>query len=234
MDSNTLFEVAALKYLPIAFIIEAVIILIFVIINRKYSKNKAYWQRLGIFTIGVNLIIVFITFGYLLLRPKEVREKVVTLEPETITEINIIEKENIIEVPSIMLPLEPKGNQAVLIDVKSLKMKEFMEGFYGDNVYFFNNRQDATYLAKSEGLTNYSGLDITQIEYSETDSITTINLDDMKYETVWVFSDLSYTNIISSDTKVMLYVPRQLTDEELQKLKQTNSDITIVAIEQLS
>lgn len=234
MDSNTLFEAAALKYLPIALIVEAVIILIFVIINRKNSKNKAYWQRLGIFTFGVNLVIFFITFGYLVLRPKEVRKEVVTLEPETVTEINIIEKENIIEVPSIMLPLEPKGNQAVLIDVKSLEMKKFMEGFYGENVYFFNNRQDATYLAKSEGLTNYSGLDITEIEYSQTDSITNISLDDMNYETVWVFSDLISTNIVSSNTKVMLYVPRQLTDEELQNLKQTNSDITIIAIEQLS
>ena len=234
MDSNTLFEVAALKYLPVALIIEIVIIFIYAVAKRRYPKDKTYWQKLGIFTFGVNLVIFFITFGYLVLRPKEVREKVVTLEPETITEINIIEKENVIEVPSIMLPLEPEGNQAVLIDVKSLKMKEFMEGFYGENVYFFNNRQDATYLAKSEGLTNYSGLDISEIEYSQTDTITTINLDDMKYETVWVFSDLSYTNIISSDTKVMLYVPRQLTDEELQKLKQTNSDITIIAIEQIS
>lgn len=234
MDSNTVLLEAIQKFFPIALITELIIVLFFVIVNRKYRKNRAYWQRCGILVLGINTIIFFITFWYIQFRPKEIVERVVTLEPETITQVNYIEKENVIDVPSIMLPLEPEGNQAVIIDAMSLEMEEFMKGFYGENVYFFNNRQDATYLAKTEGLANYSGLDIAEIQYSNSNSITTIQLDDMNYQTVWVFSDLTHLDIVSSNTKVMLYVPKQLTDKELQKLKQTNSDITIIAIDQIS
>jgi len=234
MDSNTALLEAIQKFFPIALITELIIVLLYVIINRKCRKNRAYWQRCGILVFGINTIIFFITFWYIQFRPKEIVERKVTLEPETITQVNYIEKENVIDVPSIVLPLEPEGNQAIIIDAMSLEMEEFMKGFYGENVYFFNNRQDATYLAKTEGVANYSGLDIAEIEYSNTNGITTIQLDDMNYQTVWVFSDLTHLDIVSSNTKVMLYVPKQLTDKELQKLKQTNSDITIIAIDQIS
>lgn len=234
MDSNTAFWEAIQKCFPVALIIELMIVLLYVIINRKHPKNTSYWQRCGMLLFATNAIIFFTTFCFTVFGPKEMVERKVTLEPETVTQVNYIEKENVIDVPSIMLPLEPEGNQAVIIDAMSLEMEEFMKGFYGENVYFFNNRQDATYLAKTEGLANYSGLDIAEIQYSNSNSITTIQLDDMNYQTVWVFSDLTHLDIVSSNTKVMLYVPKQLTDKELQKLKQTNSDITIIAIDQIS
>lgn len=233
MDSNTLFMQYAPKCLAIAFVIEVVLAIIYAIANRKKQKDLLYWKKGGILLVFFNTSIFFVVFCCLLFKPANIHEKVITLEPEVITEINVIEKENVIDVPSIMLPIEPKGNQAVIIDTTSIQMKEFMKDFYGENVYFFNNRQEATYLVKTEGVENYSGLDIAKIEYSEVNMTRTIELDDMNYQTIWVFSDLYHLDIISNDTKVMLYVPRQITEQEIQMLKQTNSDITIIAIEQI-
>lgn len=233
MDSNTLFMQVAPKYFFIALAIEVVLALIYAISNRKRIRNKSFLYNGGAFLFSVNALIFFVSFCVMLLKPAEIRQKVVNKEPEVITEVNIIEKENIIDVPSIILPLEPEGEQAVIIDTTSLEMEQFMQGFYGENVYFFNNRQDATYLVKNGGLSNYSGLDIDKIEYIESDSVTTIQLDNMDYKTVWVFSDLSNAEFESSNTKVMLYVPRQLTKEELQVLKQKNGDITIIAIDEI-
>lgn len=233
MDSNTLFMQYAPKCFVIAFVIEVVLAIIYAIANRKKQKNLQYWKKGGALLFIFNTSIFFVVFCYLFFKPADIHEKVITLEPEVITEINVIEKENVIDVPSIMLPIDPKGNQAVIIDTTSIQMKEFMKDFYGENVYFFNNRQEATYLVKTEGVENYSGLDIAKIEYSEVNMTRTIELDDMNYQTIWVFSDLYHLDIISNDTKVMLYVPRQITEQEIQMLKQTNSDITIIAIEQI-
>ena len=233
MDTNTLFMQVASKYFFIALAIEVVLALIYAILNRKRIREKSFWHNGGAFLYSINAFVFFGSFLFMLLKPAEIQEKVINKEPEVITQINIIEKENIIDVPSIMLPLEPEGEQAVIIDSTSIEMEEFMKGFYGENVNFFNNRQNATYLAKNGEITNYSGLDIDEIQYNKTDITTTIQLDDMGYQTVWVFSDLAHSEIVSSKTKVMLYVPRQLTEEKIQDLKQMNRDITIIAIDEI-
>ena len=42
---------------------------------------------------------------------------------------NIIKKENIIEIPSIILPIKPEGDEAVVIDTSSEELGAFMKEF---------------------------------------------------------------------------------------------------------
>lgn len=143
MTSNEVFALIAPKCLAAALIIDLALIIIYVIRHKK--KGISLWNLLAVL-IGYNALIASISFFFSFLAPATIVERTVTLKPEVITQTHVIEKENIIEVPSIMLPLNPEGTQAIVIDTTSTLMKSFMDGFYGENVYFFNNRQEATYI----------------------------------------------------------------------------------------
>lgn len=233
MDSNAQFLQVAPMCLLITLAINAVLIAIYCFRHRKYKVDNRFLFNLEVVLIGANTAIFFVTMCILFFGPTTVTQRSVTLEPEIITDVNIVEKENVIDVPSIMLPLNPEGKQAVVIDTTSLKMKSFMDGFYGDNVYFFNNRQDSNFLFGTDGLQNYSGLDITKIEYKDSNSTTTLQLDEMGFETIWLFSDLSNVVLTPTKCKVVLYVPRQLTTVETEAIK-SNGNITIITIDQIS
>ena len=233
MDSNTVFMEIVPKSLAILLAINLVFIIIFVIANRKDKKDIEYFSRLGITLIGDNIIAFLVILCIVFFLPKKTEEQTIILEPEVIIKENIIEKENIIDVPSIILPLNPEGEQAIIIDSTSNKMEEFMNDFYDENVYFFNSRQNEIFILKEEGLQNYSGLDFEKIEYEQSNSTLTLQLDDVGYNTIWLFSDLSQINIESSKCNVILYVPKQLTEEETRALKEVNSNITIITIEQI-
>lgn len=233
MTSNELFALLAPECAIATLITNVVLVAVYCLRHKKSLKSIKTWMHGIAVFIAFNAILVFVFmfFGFFLV-PPTIAERTVNLKPEVITKINVVEKENIIEVPSIMLPLNPSGTQAVVIDSTSAKMEPFMKQFYGENVYFFNNRQDATFLLQENGLQNYSGLDISQIEYYESIQKIPLHLDKLGFETIWLFSDLSHIEFTPTNCNVILYVPYQLTEEQVTQLK-TNGNITIITIESL-
>lgn len=201
---------------------------------RRRLRSSFTWFRCGVLLFFANTLFFFLTMFFgVFFAPATVVERSVALQPETITKTKVIEEENIIEVPSIMLPLSPEGPQAVVIDTTSTRMDSFMDQFYGENVHFFNSRQDATFLLNANGTENYSGLDISQIDYKDVNQKVTLSLDELDYETIWLFSDLSHIELMPTIRNVILYVPYQLTNEQIMELK-SKGYITIITVELLS
>ncbi len=231
MTSNELFALLAPKCAIATLSINAALVAVFCLRNRKIIKERQTWLHGIIYLFCSNAILscIFMIFGFFL-APTTIIERTVILKPEVIKVPKIIKEENIIEVPSIMLPLTPEGSQAVLIDTTSIEIEPFMRDFYGENVYFFNNRQDATFLLKADGVENYSGLDISQIEYCEISGSMLLQLDELGFETIWLFSNLSHIELMPTNCNVILYSPCQLNAEQITKLK-ANCKITIISVE---
>ncbi len=228
----------AIICLLITFAINASYIAIFCIKNKKCKKDKRFWYCFEMYLIFLNTFIFFVTFSILFFSEAKVIQRSVILEPEVISEVVIVKKENLIYVPSIIIPLTPEGKQAIAIDTTSIdttsiKMKSFMDEFYGENVNFFTNRQNATFLIEKSGIKNYTGLDLTDIQYNVSDSKIELYLDDLGFETIWLISDLSNITIMPTKCKVILYVPRKISNEEEQEIK-TSGEITILTIDQIS
>ena len=134
------------------------------------------------------------------------------------------------EFVSIVLPITLEGEQAIVIDTNSMAMSQFVEEFYGQNVEFFTQRQNATFLLKDSDFKNHTALNISDIQYKESDSVKA-NLDELGFDTIWLFSDLTNIELLPTTCKVILYTPQQLTEEEIKEIK-TNGNITIISIEQ--
>lgn len=239
MTSDQLFMYLAPRCLIATLVINAVLAILCFIGHLKTKSLKRYWRDVRLSIIGVDTFLVFALFmivfflpnsaisGFL---PTRTEHKTIVLPAEEIEVINPIEHENIIEIPSIVLPLEPQGEQAVVVDISSEGLKTFMDDFYGENVEFFNQRQKATFLSSGEGFQNFTGLDLRQIQYVEEAKTTTVNLDQLGYETIWLFTDLEHMTFEATTCKVMLYVPRAITQSELNHLKELG-DVTVITIE---
>lgn len=240
MTSDQLFMyLAPRSLLATVLIIVAIAILCF-LGHLKVKNLKNYWYDVRIAIIGIGSFLFFILLMIVFLLPNSSisgflptikYSKEIVLPAEEIEVPNIIERENVIDIPSIVLPLQPEGEQAIVIHISS-ELKSFMNEFYGENVEFFNQRQKATYLFSSEGFKNFTGLDLNSIQYEETESSNcAINLDQLGYETIWLFTDLSI-ELEPTTCKVILYVPRAISEQELENLKKVG-DVTIITIEEM-
>lgn len=179
------------------------------------------------------IINTFIFIGFaaaITFKPATYDYKVVKPAPEVITRVNTIEKEVIIDAPSIVLPITPEGEQAIVIDTNSRDLKQFIKEFYGQNVEFFNQRQNATFLMKNGNFENYTALNISDIQYQESDLIQ-VNVDELGFDTIWLFSDLTNIELLPTKCKVILYTPQQLSQEEIKEIK-AKGNITVISIEQ--
>ena len=212
-------------------ILEFIIIAVFLIFNRKLIDSciKVVIERFLVWTATANTFVFIGIMVTILFVPTSIEHKTIKPEPEVVTQVNIIEKEVIIDVPSIVLPLTPTGEQAIIIDTNSTKMSNFIEEFYGQNVNFFNDRQDATFLLKKDKFENFTGMNISNIQYEETNMLN-VTFDELGFDTIWLFSDLSNINILPTKCKIILYIPYQLTEEEIEEIK-SKGDITIISIE---
>lgn len=239
MTSDQLFMYLAPRCL-IATLLIIVAIAILCFLGHVKAKNlKSYWYDVRMAIIGIGTFVFFILFLIVFFLPNSSisdflptikHRKEIVLPAEEIEVVNIIEQEHVINIPSIVLPLQPEGEQAIVIDISS-ELKSFINGFYEENVEFFNQRQKATYLFSSEGFKNFTGLELNSIQYEETETSTyTINLDQLGYETIWLFTDLS-TELEPTTCKVILYVPRSITEQEMENLKKVG-DVTIITIEE--
>ncbi len=172
MTSDQLFMYLAPRCL-IATLLIIVAIAILCFWGHVKAKNlKSYWYDVRMAIIGIGTFVFFILFLIVFFLPNSSisdflptikHRKEIVLPAEEIEVVNIIEQEHIINIPSIVLPLQPEGEQAIVIDISS-ELKSFMNGFYEENVEFFNQRQKATYLFSSEGFKNFTGLEL--IPYS--------------------------------------------------------------------
>lgn len=239
MTSDQLFMYLAPRCLIATLVINAVIAILCFIGHLMHKNLKRYWYDLRVSIIGIDTFLVFALFmiifflpnsaisGFL---PTRTEYKTIVKPAEEIEVVNQITHENIIEIPSIVLPLEPEGEQAVVIDTSSEGLKTFMDDFYGENVEFFNQRQKATFLSNGSGFQNFTGLDLREIQYVEETGTTVVNLDQLGYETIWLFTDLEHMDFEATNCKVMLYVPRTITQSELAQLKELGN-VTVITIE---
>lgn len=211
--------------------------------HARNGNLRRYWYDVRISIIGIGIFVFFILFMIIFFLPNSgisdflptiKHTETVVLPAEIIEEKNIIERENVIEIPSIVLPITPEGEQAIVIDTSSEELESFMNGFYGENVEFFNQRQKATFLfngGNGEKFENFTGLDLNSIQYKEQAEISTLNLDQLGYETIWLFTDLSNIELECTDCKVVVYTPRSITEQELEKVKEAG-DVTVITIEE--
>lgn len=239
MTSDQLFMYLAPRCLIATLAINAVLAILCFIGHLIHKNLKSYWYDLRLSIISVDTFLMFVLFMIVFFLPNSAiseflptrtEHKTIVLPAEEIEVVNPIEHENIIEIPSIVLPLEPEGEQAVVIDISSEELKTFMNDFYGENVEFFNQRQKATFLSNGNGFQNFTGLDLREIQYVEETETTTVNLDQLGYETIWLFTDLEHMTFEPTNCKVMLYVPRAITQSELNQLKELG-DVTVITIE---
>ena len=145
---------------------------------------------------------------------------------------DFIKKENIIEIPSIILPIKPEGDEAVVIDTSSEELGAFMKEFYGQNAEFFNQRNNATYSSNYNGFSNYTGLDLDKIEYKQENVKCIVNVDKLAVDTVWLFTDLKNLKLEPMQCKVIIYAPRSITEQELKELKELG-DVTVITIDRM-
>lgn len=238
MTSDQIFMYLAPRCLLLTLLIIVAIAGLCFLGHLKAENLKNYWHDVRMAIIGIGTFVFFILMMIVFFLPNSAisdflptikHSETIVLPAEVIEEVNIIEQENVIDIPSIVLPLQPEGEQAIVIDTSSEDLKKFMNDFYGENVEFFNQRQKATYLLNSEGIENFTGLDFDSIQYKENTAFT-INLDQLGYETIWLFTDLSNIELEPTTCKVILYVPRNVTQSELEALKELG-DITVITIE---
>ena len=232
MTSNDIVSLYAGECFVKTLILQVPIIIIFLIVNRKIIKIKKIIVPKFLWTMALTNMFIFAFFAAAIaLKPATFDYEVVKPAPKVITQVNTVEKEVIIDAPSIVLPIAPEGEQAIVIDTNSTAMNEFIEEFYGQNVEFFTQRQNATFLLKGNGkLENHTALDISDIQYEESDLIKA-NLDESGFDTIWLFSDLKNMELLPTECKIILYTPQQLTEEEIKEIK-TSGNITIISIEQ--
>lgn len=237
MNSNELFLYLAPRCLIVTLIINAIVVMWYIWRTRKHQKRNLFNMKACI--IGVDSFLSFVLFMIVFFVPNSIvsgflptitkyEEKI--LPAETIEVENIIERENVIEIPSIVLPVQPEGDEAVVIDTSSKELGIFMKEFYGENVEFFNSRQDATYLSSSNGFKNYTGIDLNRIEYKDESVSTIVNLDKLDYDTIWLFTDFRNMKLEAMDCKVIVYVPLSVTVQEIEELK-VLGDVTIITID---
>lgn len=231
MTSNDIIRLYAGECFVKTVILQVAIVIIFLLVNRKLIKIKKIIIPKFLWTMALINMFIFIGFAAtIVFKPSSYDYKVVKPAPEIITQVNTIEKEVIIDAPSIVLPITPEGEQAIVIDTNSMAMSQFVEEFYGQNVEFFTQRQNATFLLKDSDFKNHTALNISDIQYKESDSVKA-NLDELGFDTIWLFSDLTNIELLPTTCKVILYTPQQLTEEEIKEIK-TNGNITIISIEQ--
>lgn len=239
MNSNELFLHLAPRCLLVTLIINAIVIMWYTWRTRKNLKRNLFNMKALI--IGVDSFITFILFMIVFFVPNSIvsgflptitKYETKILPAETIEIENTIEHENIIEIPSIVLPIKPEGKEAVVIDTSSEALSTFMSEFYGENVEFFNSRQEATYLSSGNGFRNYTGIDLNEIEYKDESGASMVNLDRLDYDTIWLFSDLKNMELEPMNCKVFIYVPHLITEKESEELKELG-DITVITIEEV-
>lgn len=239
MNSNELFLYLAPRCLFATLIINAIVIIWYIWCTRKNRKRNIF--NMKAFIMGVDSLIAVMLFLIVFFVPNSIvsgflptitkyEEKV--LPAETIWVENIIEHENIIEIPSIILPIEPEGKEAVVIDTSSENLSTFMMQFYGENVEFFNSRQEATYLSSGNGFRNYTGIDLREIEYNEESNASIVNLDKLGYDTIWLFTDLKNMKLEAMHCKVVVYIPHSVTVQKIEELK-TLGDVTVITVENI-
>lgn len=231
MTSDDIIKMYAGECFIKTVILQVAIIFLFLIVNRKILNIKKIVIPKFLWTMM--LINMFIFIGHaaaITFKPATYDYKVVKPAPEVITRVNTIEKEVIIDAPSIVLPITPEGKQAIVIDTNSKKLEHFIKEFYGQNVEFFNQRQDATFLIKDSKFENYTALNISDIEYKDTE-FSKVNFDKLGFDTIWLFSDLTNIELLPMECKVILYTPQQLSQEEIKEIK-TKGNITVISIEQ--
>lgn len=240
MNSNELFLHLAPRCLFVTLIINAIVIMWYIWRTRENLKRNSFNMKALI--IGVDSFIAAILFLIVFFVPNSIvsgflptitkyEEKI--LPAETIEIENTIEHENIVEIPSIVLPIEPEGKEAIVIDTSSAELSTFMTQFYGENVEFFNSRQEATYLSSSNGFRNYTGIGLDKIEYKEESNASIVNLDKLGYDTIWLFTDFKNMKLEEMHCKVVVYIPHSVTVQEIEKLK-TLGDVTIITIDNIS
>lgn len=240
MNSNELFMYLAPRCLFVTLAINAILAIIS-FFGHKRKLSQRLWYDLRFAMIGLDSFLAACFFMIAFLVPNSIisgflptipKYETVVIPAEVIEVENIIEKENIIEVPSIILPLRPEGNQAIVIDTSSKELGYFMKSFYGENVNFFNERQQATYLYTNGEFQNYTELNLNDIQYKDEENASPINLNKLGYETIWLFTDLKNIQFEAVDVKVVMYVPHTITKEQLENLK-TLGDVTVITIEEV-
>ena len=223
MTSN---ELVGLLWRPCLFLtlaVELIVVIAYLIGHRKSGFN---WATFLVVQFGANALAVFIFFIIIIFLPKKTIERKI-YDTEVIESPYPTEIVKTIEIESIMLPLEPVGTQAVVINTLSTETSPFIHNIYKDNVAFFNARLDATFLLNENGFENYTGLDLSKIKY--TDGNTSVDLDELGFDTVWLFGDMYSVHIRSRKTLVFLYTP-YVDQDKAEELKLNNPNLTIIAI----
>ena len=229
MNSNELFLYLAPRCLIAMLLINFIVIVLYAVKHRNMPKNEILFNA-KILIIGVDAFLTFILFMIVFFVPNSIvgsflptitKNKTITLPAEVIEVENIIKKENIIEIPSIILPIKPEGDEAVVIDTSSEELGAFMKEFYGQNAEFFNQRNNATYLSNYNGFSNYTGLDLDKIEYKQEN-----------VKCIWLFTDLKNLKLEPMQCKVIIYAPRSITEQELKELKELG-DVTVITIDRM-
>ena len=240
MNSNELFLYLAPRCLIAMLLINFIVIVLYAVKHRNMPKNEILFNA-KILIIGVDAFLTFILFMIVFFVPNSIvgsflptitKNKTITLPAEVIEVENIIKKENIIEIPSIILPIKPEGDEAVVIDTSSEELGAFMKEFSGQNAEFFNQRNNATYSSNYNGFSNYTGLDLDKIEYKQENVKCIVNVDKLAVDTVWLFTDLKNLKLEPMQCKVIIYAPRSITEQELKELKELG-DVTVITIDRM-
>lgn len=241
MNSNELFMYLAPRCLIVTLVVNCLIVGWYTIKHKRRLKTKEFWWSAKILVIVMDTFVAFTLFMIVFFVPNSVisgflptitKYETKVLSPEIIKEENIIEHENIIEIPSIILPLNPEGREAVVIDTSSEELRDFMYDFYGENVEFFNNREEATYLSNSNGFVNYTGIDLGQIVYKEEAVTSVVSLDKLGYDTIWLFTDFKNIKLEPMKCKVVVYSPHSISQKEIDEIKLLGN-VTIITVEDI-
>ncbi len=201
-------------------------------IYRGIKFNRVYLLKAKYFGL-VNLFIFAFLFGIFLFGNLPTVHDPITKARQVIQEnITTVKVEAF---PN--LPLSPKGKEIVVIDT-SKGSKISVDEFYLENVEFFTQRKEATYIFSNEVLTNFTGIDLSTIDYSyEIQNSNTLleSISKVPGETVWLFSqilDLKDTNLKIAKNAI-IYSPVEISIEKENILKKVFLSVKIVTIENL-
>lgn len=237
--SDAVFEMASSQGLSFAIILIVLIcaegiIKVFYIDQTENAENHFLshflFHTASIFgLIGAVLIVYSIMPFFHNFDSRTVKvDREVKLPDQIITDKEIVYEEVEI-VPSF--PFDISGSEAVVIDASS-GMQTFMAKFYEENIPFFAQEDRQIFIMKEGKLQLFDG-DFSSISYSGSSSNIAELLCNLKFDTIWLFSDEVYTispqDIATPVQKksIIVYSPRDIDVNDLETYFSVVNGITV-------